>query len=204
MSAGNIDFLGILSPKKRTIDHSLDKMEEAYNIIFPKVEKGKKKVVTGRDIGESAWLISCYGEYFFLEVTSFFDALSRNLTGNQDPKKDIHFQNWIEWQYRHNNDDFIRYLKKQLDNWYRDFKKIRNTIPHQSNLYYKIDKIVHIDFKTGGKVEFETCTMGIGENNIELVDYCKDIQEKLEDMIAFIENNNYWKKRYQYPVNSYK
>ncbi|HIE15287.1 TPA: hypothetical protein EYP70_08455, partial [Candidatus Bathyarchaeota archaeon] len=189
-----MDLLEILSFKKRTIDYSLDKMEEAYNIIFPKIEKGEKKVVTGSNIGESAWLISCYGEYFFLEVTSFFDALARNLTKNQDPKKDIHFHRWIGCQYKNNkNDDFICYLKQQLDNWYRDFKKIRNTIAHQSHLYYEIDKILHIDFKTGEKVEFETCTMRIGENNIELVDYCKDIQEKLEDMIAFIENNNYWK-----------
>lgn len=197
MSAENIDLLEILFFKKHTIDYSLDKMKEVYgNIISPKIEKGKKKAVTGRDIGEGAWLISCYGEYFFLEVTSFFDALARNLTGNQDPKKDIHFQNWIEWQYKHNNDDFIRYLKRQLDNWYMDFKKIRNKIAHQSHLYYEINEFLHIDSEA--KV-FEAFTMMIDENRkVELVDYCKDIQKKLGDMIAFIEKNNYWVKRYQY------
>jgi len=201
MGSGNTDLLEILSLKKRTINYSLDKMKEAYdNIIFPKVEKGKKKVVTGRDIGEGAWLISCYGEYFFLEVTSFFDALARNLTGNQDSKKDIHFQSWIEWQYKYNNDDFIRYLKEQLDNWYGDFKRIRNTIAHQSHLYHELINFLSIDFKTGEKVKFETCTMMIGGNKIELVDYCNEIQEKIEEMIAFIEKNNYWKKQYRYSV----
>ena len=197
MSAENIDLLEILFFKKHTIDYSLDKMKEVYdNIISPKIEKGKKKVVTGRDIGEGAWLISCYGEYFFLEVTSFFDALARNLTENQDPQKDIHFQNWIEWQYKYNNDDFIRYLKRQLDNWYMDFKKIRNKIAHQSHLYYEINEFLHIDSEA--KV-FEAFTMMIDENRkVELVDYCKDIQKRLGDMIAFIEKNNYWVKRYQY------
>jgi len=84
MSAENIDLLEILFFKKHTIDYSLDKMKEAYDNIIPKFEKGIKKVVTGRDIEEGAWLISCYGEYFFLEVTSFFDALGRNFTGNQE------------------------------------------------------------------------------------------------------------------------
>ena len=197
MSAENIDLLEILFFKKHTIDYSLDKMKEVYdNIISPKVEKGEKKVVTGRDLEEGAWLISCYGEYFFLEVTSFFDALARNLTENQDPQKDIYFQNWIEWQYKHDNDDFIRYLKKQRDNWYMDFKKIRNKIAHQSHLYYEINEILHIDSKA--KV-FEALTMMIDENRkVELVDYCKDIQKRLGDMIAFIEKNNYWVKRYQY------
>ena len=197
MSAENIDLLEILFFKKHTIDYSLDKMKEVYdNIISPKVEKGEKKVVTGRDLGEGAWLISCYGEYFFLEVTSFFDALARNLTENQDPQKDIYFQNWIEWQYKHDNDDFIRYLKKQRDNWYMDFKKIRNKIAHQSHLYYEINEILHIDSKA--KV-FEALTMMIDENRkVELVDYCKDIQKRLGDMIAYIEKNNYWVKRYQY------
>lgn len=196
MSGENINLLEILFLKKHTIDYSLDKMKEVYdNIIAPKVEKGEKKVVTGRDIGEGAWLISCYGEYFFLEVTSFFDALARNLTENQDPKKDIHFQNWIEWQYKHNNDDFIRYLKKQQDNWYMDFKRIRNKIAHQSHLYCEINEILHIDSKA--KV-FEALTMMIDENRkVELVDYCRDIQEKLGDIVAFIEKNNYWVKRYQ-------
>jgi hypothetical protein len=199
MGGENIDLLEILFFKKCTIDFSLDKMKEAYDNIIPlKVEKGKKKVVTGRAIGEGAWLISCYGEYFFLEVTSFFDALARNLTANQDPKKDIHFQNWIEWQYKHHNDNFIRYLKKQLDNWYIDFKVIRNKIAHQSHLYYEINEFLNIEVSEKGK--FEAFTMMIGENKIELVDYCKDIQEKLEDMIAFTEKNNYWKKRYQYRV----
>ena len=202
MGGENIDLLEILFFKKCTIDFSLDKMKEAYDNIIPlKVEKGKKKVVTGRDIGEGAWLISCYGEYFFLEVTSFFDALARNLTANQDPKKDIHFQNWIEWQYKHNNDDFICYLKKQLDNWYVDFKKIRNKIAHQSHLYCEINEFLNIDFKVGEKVKFEAFTMMIDENRkVELVDYCNDIQEKLGDMIDFIEKNKYWEKRYQYLV----
>jgi hypothetical protein len=197
MGGENIDLLEILFFKKHTIDYSLDKMKEVYdNIISPKVEKGGKKIVTGRDIGEGAWLISCYGEYFFLEVTSFFDDLARNLTKNQTPEKDIYSQNWIEWQYIHNNDDFIRYLKKQLDNWYMDFKKIRNKIAHQSHLYYEINEFLHIDSKA--KV-FEAFTMMIDENRkVELVDYCKDIQKKLGDMIAFIEKNNYWVKRYQY------
>jgi hypothetical protein len=198
MGGKNIDLLEILSFKKHTIDYSFDKMKEAYDNIIPKFEKGKKKVVTGRDIVEGAWLISCYGEYFFLEVTSFFDALARNLTGNEDPQKDIHFQNWIEWQYKHNNDDFIRYLKKQLDNWYMDFKKIRNKIAHQSHLYREINEFLNIDSKA--KV-FEAFTMMIDENRkVELVDYCNDIQEKLGDMIDFIEKNNYWVKRYQYLV----
>ncbi|MDY6931858.1 MAG: hypothetical protein SVJ22_08115, partial [Halobacteriota archaeon] len=182
MGDGNINLLEVLYLKKHTIDFSLGKMKEIYdNNIFPKVEKGEKKVVTGSDIGEGAWLISCHGELFFLEVTSFFDTLARNLTANQDLKKDIYFQNWIEWQYKHNNDDFIRFLKMQLDNWYIDFKMIRNKITHQSHLYREIESLLHIE--SGEKGKLEALTMMIGENKIELVDYCKDIQNKLEDMM---------------------
>jgi len=75
---------------------------------------------------------------------------------------------------------------------------IRNKIAHQSHLYYEINEFLNIEVSEKGK--FEAFTMMIGENKIELVDYCKDIQEKLEDMIAFTEKNNYWKKRYQYRV----
>ena len=200
MGSENTDLLEILSLKKRTIDYSLDKMKEACSIIFPKVEKGKETVVTMKDIEEGAWLISCYGEYFFLEVTSFFDTLVRNLTENQDLKKNINFERWIKWQYKHNNDDFIRYLKKQHDNWYNDFKEIRNRIARQCHLYYEIDKILSINVKSGGGGKIEFCTMMIGANRkVELFDYCNAIQEKLEDMIAFIDKNKYWKKRYRYP-----
>ena len=199
MGSENTDLLGILSFKKLTIDYSLDKMKEAHNIIFPNVEKGKETVVTMNDIGGGAWLLSCYGEYFFLEVTSFFDALVRNLTENQELKKNIHFERWIKWQYRHSNDDFIRYLKKQHDNWYKDFRDIRNRIAHQCHLYYEIDKILSISVKSGEGGKIEACTMMIDKNRkVELFDYCNDIQEKLEDMITFIEKNNYWGKRYQY------
>ena len=201
MGSGNTDLLGMLLLKNRTINYSLDKMKDAHSIIFPKVEKGKETVVTMKDIGDGAWLISCYGEFFFLEVTSFFDALARNLTENQDLKKSINFKKWIDWQYKHNNDDFIRYLKKQYDNWYNDFKEIRNRIAHQCHLYYEIDKILSINVKSGEKGKIEFCTMMVGENRkVELFDYCNDIQEKLEDMIVFIEKNNYWKKRYRYHV----
>jgi len=79
-----------------------------------------------------------------------------------------------------------------------DFKKIRNKIAHQSHLYCEINEFLNIDSKA--KV-FEAFTMMIDENRkVELVDYCKDIQKKLGDMIDFIEKNNYRVKRYQYLV----
>lgn len=197
MNSKNLDLLQILNIKKSMIDYSLYKMKEAYNnIIPPKLEKGERKVVKSKEIGESAWFMSFYGEYFFLEVTSFFDTLARNLTQNQNHIKEINFQNWIEYQYSHNNnDDFIIFLNEQLDNWYKEFKKIRNKIAHQSHLYCEIEHLLHFESKNS---KIEVFTMTIDQNrNIELFDYCNDIQIKLDKMIVFIENNNYWNKQYK-------
>lgn len=199
MNSKNFDLLQILNIKKGMIDYSLYKMKEAYNNICPpKLKKGERKVVKSKDIGESAWFMSFYGEYFFLEVTSFFDTLARNLTQNQNHIKEIPFQNWIEYQYKHNNNDnFIIYLKGQLDNWYEEFKKIRNKIAHQSHLYFEIEKLLHFEVSKNPKIEFYTMTIG-QSRNIELFDYCKDVQTKLDKMIVFIEKNNYWNKQYKY------
>lgn len=206
MGSGNTHLLEILSFKKHTIDYSFDKMKEAYAMIVPNVEDGKEKVVTGKDIGDGAWLISCYGELFFLEVTSFFDALARNLTENQVLKKNIHFQNWIEWQYKHNKDCFINHLNKQYDDWYKDFRDIRNRIAHQGHLYYEINHIFSTTIGGGEIGKFEVCTLMIGEmgddRKVELFDYCNDVRDKLEDMIIFIDKNDCWEKQYEY--NLYK
>lgn len=194
MSLENINFMDILSFKKQTIDYSWDKMNEIYyNNLSPR----PGKVVTGRDIGEGAEKIAIYGEFFFLEVTSYFDILARHLTESQNSNDDIYFQNWIEQQYKkteYKNDNLIIYLKQQQDDWYKDFKKIRNKIAHQTYIWSKIDNILKID---KGIIEF--LQIDISENKkIGLIEYCKDIRNKLIDLIDFFEKNNYWDKRYKY------
>lgn len=195
MSDDNIDIIDtfeIIYLKKETIDYCLVKMREIFdNNLWP-----KGKTITGRDIGKGAWLISCYGDFFFFEVGSFFDVLARNFTKYQNTDDKIYFENWIKWQIKFNKEnDLIMFLNEQFIEWFEDIKKIRNKVAHLSHIYFEITHIMKIE---NGNIQ--VLTMDINKKSVELMNYCNGIQKKLDNIIDFIEKNDYWDNRYEYNI----
>lgn len=193
MNDENKDTFEILFLKKGTIDFCLDNMREIFNNSL----LAKGKTITGKDIGKGAWLISCYGDFFFFEVGSFFDILARSFTKSQNIDDKIYFQNWIEYQIKFNKEnDLIKFLSEQFKDWIKDIKNIRNKVAHLSHLYIEITHIMKIE---NGK--FQMLTMDINKESVELMKYCNDIQKKINNILDFIEEKDYMSNRYEYLKN---
>lgn len=183
----------ILYFKIETIKYCFDKMTEIYdNNLLPKI---RPATITGKDIGEGGWQIACYGEFFFFEVSSFFDCLARYFTINENKhKKNIYFHNWIEYQIKYKRkDNFIMHLNKHFEGWYKYFKEIRNPVAHFSHIYAEIKSIMLLENRN-----MQFLTMDIDGKNIELMTYCNDIHKEINNLLDYIDENKYWNNQYEY------
>jgi len=183
-------YLNVPNLKEMEAKFFLGKMKNRFQDvdIFYKKEGFATKTVTGNDINEAARDVSFYVSAFFSVVMSFFDSLAIFHTKERQRVYDkIHFDSWLNYQFKHNRDGYIEFLYEQKKEWIDDFRKNRNDFIHKIHTFAAMDRQMHVRFGRGSEgLIRKYFVTDLREGKKELLPYCEEIYNrivKLEDKI---------------------
>lgn len=183
--------------KQKQVQYFLDQLMKHVKLTeIPKTSKKNPIYLLGkRQIYRNSFFISVYADAFFYSIASYFDIIAQYHTINRDSHKRISFTNWIEYQSKNNkSDDYIRFLKSEMEDWVREVIFIRNNFAHRCHPISHSEMVVVK--KEQSFYTIKIMPIKFQNTMYSIDDLCVKINENFNRIIQkFVKNRN---RRYTY------
>lgn len=175
-------YLNVPCLKLKEAKFFFKKMDNLFSSLQP--------IPDPKQLQPMALKISFYASAFYSSVVGFFDSLAIYHTRNRiDCYRDIHFRRWLDWQICHSQDTYIDFLRQEREQWIDKFIDNRNVFIHSLHVYARMNTLLYIHVETGQPDQIKIISVNLQEGPTEIVPYCKKILDKLDKMVAKINNN---------------
>src|SRR3990170_7823722 len=137
--------------KQKQAQFFLDTLEDyVSNIGLDKtVEEDPDRYIDSKPIAKNLFFISAYADAFIYSVISYFDILARYHTVNESNFRRMYFRTWLKYQEKRNEDEYIKFLRKEFDGWIEELIFIRNNFAHRCHPYIHMTPNVKVEKRNG-------------------------------------------------------